>query len=49
MPFRAQQRKSLGKANLGAEKTQLGIRLAAVEQWKLIVLVRVSLTVIKKK
>lgn len=49
MPFRAQQRKSQGKTNLGAEETPLGMRLAAVEQWKLTVLVRVSVTVMKKK
>lgn len=49
MPFGAQQKRSQGKTNLGAEETQSGVRLAAVEQWKLTVLLRVSVTVIKKK
>lgn len=49
MPFGAQQKRSQGKTNLGAEETQSGMRLAAVEQWKLTVLLRVSVTVIKKE
>lgn len=49
MPFGAQQKWSQGKTNLGAEETQSGMRLAAVEQWKLTVLLRVSVTVIEKK